>query len=151
MLDRKSKGFIPSVFQSKIDQLVFGNVKNLFTTSGFFENLQVDAGNAYTPEIDPTDGSIINRIPVYFTNDIGSLDEKTGQMDYSKKSRDLFKVFAVFSAHMYNYEAMQSIEDSAQMLLEVERGDKKKSLVTDAFGTIVLENGKPKAHNKKNK
>ena len=147
MLDRKSKAFIPSVFQSKIDQLVFGNIKNLFTTSGFFENLQVDAGNAYTPEIDPTDGSIINRIPVYFTNDIGSVDEKTGQMDYSKKSRDLFKVFAVFSAHMYNYEAMQSIEDSAQMLLEVERGDKKKSLVTDAFGTIILENGKPKAAN----
>ncbi len=145
MLDRKSKGFIPSVFQSKIDQLVFGNIKNLFSTSGFFENLQVDAGNTYTPEIDPTDGSIINRIPVYFTNDIGSLDEKTGQMDYSKKSRDLFKVFAVFSAHMYNYEAMQNIEDSAQMLLEVERN--KKSLVTDSFGTVTLENGKPKAAN----
>jgi hypothetical protein len=145
MLDRKSKGFIPSVFQSKIDQVVFGNIKNLFSTAGFFENLQVDAGNTYTPEIDPTDGSIINRIPVYFTNDIGSLDEKTGQMDYSKKSRDLFKVFAVFSAHMYNYEAMQSIEDSAQMLVEVERN--KKSLVTDAFGNITLENGKAKAAN----
>jgi hypothetical protein len=145
MLDRKSKGFIPSVFQSKIDQVVFGNIKNLFSTTGFFENLQVDAGNTYTPEIDPTDGSIINRIPVYFTNDIGSLDEKTGQMDYSKKSRDLFKVFAIFSAHMYNYEAMQSIEDSAQMLVEVERN--KKSLVTDAFGNITLENGKPKAAN----
>lgn len=145
MLDKKSKGFIPSVFQSKIDQLVFGNIKNLFSTAGFFENLQVDAGNTYTPEIDPTDGNIINRIPVYFTNDIGSLDEKTGQMDYSKKSRDLFKVFGVFSAHMYNYEAMQNVEDSAQMLLEVERN--KKSLVTDAFGNITLENGKAKAAN----
>ena len=145
MLDKKSKGFIPSIYKSKVDQLVFGDIKNVFSTKGIFENLQVDAGNTYTPEIDPTDGSVINRIPVYFTSDMGVTDEKTGEIDYSKKSRDLFKVFAVWSAHMYNYEAMHSIEDSAQMLLEVERN--KKSLVTDNFGNITIENGKAKAAN----
>jgi hypothetical protein len=145
MLDKKSKRFIPSLFKSKVDQLVFGNIKDVFSTKGIFENLQVDAGNTYTPEIDPTDGSVINRIPVYFTTDIGVKNEETGETDYSKKSRDLFKVFAVWSAHMYNYEAMHSIEDSAQMLLEVERN--KKSLVTDNFGNVTIENGKAKAAN----
>jgi hypothetical protein len=145
MLDKKTKGFIPSIFKSKIDQLVFGDVKNFFSTKGIFENLQIDAGNTYTPEIDPTDGSVINRIPVYFTSDIGVKNEETGETDYSKKSRDLFKVFAIWSAHMYNYEAMHDIEDSAQMLLDVERN--KKSLVTDNFGNITIENGKAKAAN----
>ena len=105
----------------------------------------MDSGTAYTPEVDPTDGSIINRIPVYFTKDMGVTDEKTGVTDYSKKSRDLFKVYGVWSAHMYNYEAMHDIEDSAQMLLDVERN--KKSLVTDNFGNITIENGKAKAAN----
>jgi hypothetical protein len=143
MLDKNSKNFIPSVFASKIDQFAFGDVRNLFSTKGVFENLQVDAGNTYTPEIDPTDGTIINRIPVYFTSDIGVKNEETGEVDYSKKSRDLFKVFAVWSAHMYNYEAMHEIEDSSQMLLDVERN--KRSLVTDQFGNVKIENGKAKS------
>jgi hypothetical protein len=143
MLDRKSKNFIPSMYKSKVDQIVFGDVKNIFSTKGIFENLQVDAGNTYTPEIDPTDGSVIDRIPVYFTTDIGVKNEETGEVDYSKKSRDLFKVFTLWSSHMYNYEAMQNLEDSAQMLLEVERN--KRSLVTDQFGNVKIENGKAKS------
>lgn len=145
MLDKKSKNFIPSMFKSKVDQIVFGDVKNVFSTKGIFENLQIDAGNTYTPEIDPTDGSVIDRIPVYFTTDIGVKNEETGEVDYSKKSRDLFKVFALWSSHMYNYEAMQNLEDSAQMLLEVERN--KRSLLTDQFGNVKIENGKAKSAN----
>ena len=143
MIDRNVTKFIPSTYAGKLDQLVFGDVKGLFSTKGFFESLEVDSGTAYTPEVDPTDGSIINRIPVYFTKDMGVTDEKTGVTDYSKKSRDLFKVYGVWSAHMYNYEAMHSIEDQSLMLLEAERS--KKSLVTDAFNNIVLENGKVKS------
>lgn len=143
MLDKKSKNFIPSVFATKLDQMVFGDIRNIFSTKGIFENLQIDAGNNYTPEIDPTDGTVINRIPVYFTTDIGVKNEETGEVDYSKKSRDLFKVFAVWSAHMYNYEAMHNIEDSSQMLLDVERN--KRSLVTDQFGNVKIENGKAKS------
>jgi hypothetical protein len=142
MIDKKKGGFIPSMFKGKLDQLVFGDIKGLFSTKGFFENLQVDAGNQYTPEIDPTDGTVISKIPVYFTSDIG-VEKEDGTMDYSKKSRDLFKVFGLWTAHMYNYEAMSNLEDEAQMILEVEKN--KGSLVTDQFGNIKTENGQVKA------
>ena len=144
MLDNFSARFIPSIYKTKVDQLVFGDVKGIFSGSGVFENLQVDADNKYTPQVDPTDGSIINRVPVYFTTDMGVMQDD-GTVDYSKKSRDLFKVFAVWGAHMYNYEAMESIEDASMVLLEAERN--KKSLVTDRFNNIVLEEGKVKAVN----
>jgi hypothetical protein len=144
MLDEYSPGFIPSIGATKIDQLVFGDIKDLFSTKGLFENLEVDSGTKYTPEIDPTDGSVINRIPVYFTRDMG-VEQEDGTYDYSKKSRDLFKVFGIWGAHMYNYEAMQNIEDAAMVLLEAERN--KKSLVTDRFGNVIMENGKVKAAN----
>jgi hypothetical protein len=144
MLDNFSARFVPSIYATKVDQLVFGDIKGIFSGSGVFENLQVDTDNKYTPQIDPTDGSIINRVPVYFTSDMGVLKDD-GSVDYSKKSRDLFKVFAVWGAHMYNYEAMESIEDASMVLLEAERN--KKSLVTDRFNNVVLEEGKVKAVN----
>ena len=145
MFDKYSPHFIPSLAKDKMDQLVFGDVKGLFSTAGFFEDLEVDSGTTYTPEIDPTTGEIINRIPVYFTKDMG-VKREDGTVDYSKKSRDLFKVFATWAAHMYNYEAMSSIEDDALNLIEVEAN--KKSLVTDNFGNIVIENGQVKAADK---
>ena len=149
MLDQYSPNFIPSTYKGKIDQLAFGDIKGLFSAKGFFENLQVDSGTTYTPEIDPTDGSIINRIPVYFTKDIG-VKKEDETMDYSKKSRDLFKVFAIWAAHVYNYEAMASIEDDSLMMLEAEKN--KKSLVTDNFGKIALDdNGRVKAIDKNDK
>lgn len=142
MLDKYSPHFIPSIMKDKMDQLVFGDVKSLFSGKGTFQNLQVDSGTQYTPETDPTTGQIINRLPVYFTNDMGVKNEETGEVDYSRKSRDLFKVFATWAAHMYNYEAMGAIEDDALMLLEVEKN--KSSLVVDGFGRIVMEGGRPK-------
>lgn len=140
MLDKFSPHFIPSLAKDKMDQLVFGDVKGLFSGAGFFEKLEVDS-YVYTPEIDPTTGELINRIPVYFTKDMG-VKKEDGTVDYSKKSRDLFKVFGTWAAHMYNYEAMQSIEADALNLVEVEQN--KKSLVTDNFGNIIQENGQVK-------
>jgi hypothetical protein len=142
MLDKYSPHFIPSILSNKMDQLVFGNIKDLFSGKGLFENLEVDSGTKYSPEIDPTNGQVLNRIPVYFTKDMG-VTKEDGTTDYSKKSRDLFKVFGVWAAHLYSYEAMESIEGDALMLLETERN--KKSLVTDNFGNIVIEGGKVKA------
>jgi hypothetical protein len=66
-------------------------------------------------------------------------------MDYSAKSRDLFKVYAVWANHVYNYEAMSTIEDDAVNLLEIEKN--KQSLVTDMFNNVVIEGGKVKAVN----
>lgn len=141
MLDRYSPHFIPALANGKIDQLVFGDIKGLFSRRGYFENLEVDSGTQYTPEIDPTTGEVINRIPVYFTKDMG-VEKEDGTVDFSKKSRDLFKVFGVWAAHMYNYEAMKSIEDDSLMLLETEKN--KDSLVTDRFNNPVIENGRVK-------
>lgn len=148
MLDRYSPKFIPSIHAGKIENLVFGDLSSFVSAGKFFDDLEVDNGTRYSPQIDPTDGSIVNRIPVYFTNDMGV--EKTDSagntvMDYSSKSRDLFKVFAIWANHVYNYEAMSSIEDDAINLLEVER--QKKSLVTDTFNNPVIENGRVKAAN----
>lgn len=144
MLDNYSGRFIPSIHATKVEQLVFGDIKGLFDRQGFFDQLETDADNMYTPQIDPTDGSIINKVPVYFTRDMGIVKEN-GVVDYSRKSRDIFKVFSIWGAHMYNYEAMESIEDDAMVLLEAERN--KKSLVTDQFNNIILEEGKVKAIN----
>lgn len=146
MLDKYSPGFVPSIYSTKIDQLVFGDIKNVMSGSGFFENLEIDADVKYSPEIDPTDGTIINRIPVYFTRDMGvkvTNEDGSVSVDYSKKSRDLFKVFGIWGAHMYNYEAMDTIEDHTMLLLETEKN--KKSLVTNRFGDIVIENGEVQA------
>jgi len=138
MLDGNVKGFVPSMANDKIDQLVFGQYSKIFSTKGFFDNLEVDSGTMYTPQIDPTDGSIVNTIPVYFTSDYG-VKREDGTMDYSKKSRDLFKVFGIWAGHMYNYEAMQTLEDDAIMILNVEQN--KEKLVTDSFGDIRVEDG----------
>ena len=144
MLENYTPRFVPSIHATKVDQLVFGNIKDLFSSKGFFENLESNTDGKYTPQIDPTDGSIINKVPVYFTRDMG-VQREDGTVDYSQKSKDLFKVFAIWGSHMYNYEAMESIEDASLVLLEAERN--KKSLVTDNNNRILLEEGKVKAVN----
>ncbi len=142
MLDRYSPGFIPTILAGKVEQLVFGNTKDFFSINGFFRDLEVDSGTKYTPEVDPTDGSIINSVPVYYTNDT-ALKNDDGTYDYTRKSRNLFKVFGIWSAHMYGYEAMERIEDTATILLEAERN--KGSLVTDRWGNVVIKDGKVQA------
>lgn len=141
MLDKYSPGFIPTMFANNLENFSFGKTSNVFNKN-FLEKLQVDSGTQYTPEIDPTDGTIINRVPVYFTKDVG-VKREDGTWDYSKKSRDLFKIFGVWAGHMYNYEAMSDMEDVALMILEAEKN--KGSLVTDAMGNPVIENNRVKA------
>jgi hypothetical protein len=148
MLDGNVKGFIPSMNANKIDQFTFGSISDLFSKKGFFEDLEVDSGTLYTPQIDATDGSIVNKIPVYFTKDLG-VKREDGTMDYSKKSRDIFKIFGLWAGHMYNYEQMQQLEDDAIMILNVERN--KGMLVTDMFGGVVVENGVVQAVDKNDK
>jgi hypothetical protein len=130
MLDDFSPEFIPSMFKTKVDQMVFGNFAGMFSGAGMFESLAVDSGSEYFPDTDPVTGEVLNRIPVFFTRDIGT-EQEDGTATYEKKSRDLFKVFSIWGAHMYSYEAMQTIEDDVQLLTLVERN--KESLVTNIF------------------
>lgn len=135
MIDEYSWEFIPSIYKGKIDQVAFGG--SVFTSKGFLEELQVSTGDSYSPQIDPITGKVVMRIPVHFTQDIG-VEKEDGTVDYSQKSKDLFKVFGVWSAQMAAYESMSEIEDAANILVHVEKN--KDSLVTDNWGNVVIEN-----------
>jgi hypothetical protein len=136
MLDEYSPEFIPSIYRSKIDQVAFGG--KIFSSTGLFEGLQVDTEDNYTPEIDPITGKLVMNIPVHFTKDIG-VENEDGTTDYSNKSRDLFKVFNIWSGQMASYEAMSEIEDAVNLLVHVEYG--KDQLVSDRWNNPVIENG----------
>lgn len=132
MIDDYSPEFIPSMFKGKLDQLVFGGMnKGMFAGGDFFEQLTIDSGSQYFPDQDPVTGEVLNRVPVYFTRDIGEDKDGELQPSYDKKSKDLFKVFSIWGAHMYNYEAMSALEDDVFVLSAAERN--KESLVTNLF------------------
>ena len=124
---------IPSVRQDKIELLTFNGFQNIFNAQGLFENLQTNSDKSYG-EINPITGELIKRIPVAFVNNLG-VQKEDGTVDYMNKSKDLFKVFSVWGAHTANYEAMSSIKDIADILVDVERG--KKHLETNTFGKVT--------------
>lgn len=132
MLDEYSPEFVPSMFKSKLDQFVFGGMnKGMFGGGDFFQQFMVDSGSQYFPDLDPVTGEVLNRVPVYFTRDIGEEDEQ-GNVSYDKKSKDLFKVFSIWGAHMYSYEGLSALEDDVFVLSLAERN--KESVVTNLFG-----------------
>lgn len=136
MIDEYSWEFIPSIYKNKIDHLAFGG--SVFTSKGFFEELEVGTDDKYTPKIDPISGKVLLSIPVHFTQDIG-VEKEDGTVDYSQKSKDLFKVFGIWSAQMANYETLSEIEDAANILVHVERN--KEQIVTNNWGEVVKKNG----------
>ena len=145
MMDEDSpRSFIPNMYATNMENIAFGDISGLLD-GNTLAKLEVDSGTQYTPEVDPTNGEVIQRIPVYFTKDVG-VKREDGTWDYSKKSRDLFKVFGIWAGHMYNYEAMHDIEDTALMLVEAERN--KQSLVTDQVNRVVIENNRVKVKNR---
>lgn len=144
MIDQRSSQFLPSIYADRMDQIVFGNLSKAFNTD-FFKDLEIDPNKSYAPEVHGADGSILNQIPSYFTKDMGK-DLEDGNKDFSDKSQDIFKVYGIYLRHMRNYEAMQDIEDSSLLLLEVEKN--KGSLLTDSFGKVILKNGEVQVVNK---
>lgn len=120
MIDKFSSKFIPSVVQ--------GTETNL---KAILDSMLVESDQGFG-KIDTLTGQLKKEIPVFFTRDLGV--EKDGVTDYSKKSRDLFKVFGVWGNQMYNYESMESLEDISEMLLAIEQN--KKSLAENSFGKV---------------
>ena len=119
MIDKFSSKFIPSV--------VAGNDLNL---SKMMDSMTVNSDGGFG-KIDLLTGLLKKEIPVYFTRDLGKKKED-GSIDYSEKSQDLFRVFGQWGAQMYNYEAMSSLEDMSDVLLEIEK--EKRSLATNSYG-----------------
>lgn len=124
MIEGNTSAFVPNVVASRLDQIAFGNTENLFNVGRMFDRAIVDSTTGFG-ELDPITGKPKRVVPVYFTSELGE-----------DKSKDLFKVFAVWTAQMYNYEGMKEIEDKARILQRVE--EEKKSLVTNRFGKVKI-------------
>ena len=114
-------GFIPSIMRTKMESFVFGDMGKLGDKSAFLQSLAVDSSVDFG-QLD-INGQQIKKVPVYYTNDLGA-----------NKSFDLFKVFSIWGTHTANYKAMSSIEDTANLLLFVEKN--KQSLQTNRFGKV---------------
>ena len=137
MIEQYSSTFLPSMYKDKLDLLVFGGSKELANTKGLFDEFKVNSSEFFG-EFDPFTGESVKRVPVYYVNDIYTKRED-GSRDYSQKSTDLFKVFAIWGRQMYNYEAVKEIEDVANVLLHIERN--KEVIEANIFGTAARDNG----------
>lgn len=121
MIDKFSSKFIPSVMKGVE-----------LSPKAIIDSMQVESDQGFG-NIDNLTGQLKKEIPVYFTRDLGK-GKDDGSVDYSDKSQDLFNVFGTWGKQMFNYEAMQSLEDISDALLEIERG--KKSFVQNMFGRV---------------
>lgn len=139
MIEQYSSTFMPAMYKDKLDMLVFGGSKDN-ATAGFFEGYRVNS-DEFFGEFDPFTGETVKRVPVFYVNDIYTKRED-GTRDYSQKSTDLFKVFAVWGRQMYNYEAVKEIEDVANVLLHIERN--KEIIEQNVFGTAARDNAEIK-------
>jgi hypothetical protein len=115
-------GFLPSIHKTKMEALVFGDFKNLGSSTNLLSSLAVDSANVFG-KIDPVSGKPILDIPVYYTNELGA-----------EKSLDLFKVFGTWAAQTANYKAMSAIEETAKVIMFVER--EKGVLQTNQYGNV---------------
>jgi hypothetical protein len=120
MIDKFSSKFIPSVVQG-----------TEINPKAILDSMLVESDQGFG-KIDTLTGQLKKEIPVFFTRELGV--EKDGVTDYSKKSRDLFKVFGIWGNQMYNYESMESLEDISEMLLAIEQS--KKSFAENSFGKV---------------
>ena len=119
MLDRYSSRFIPGVYQSAVTNILGSSFKNIYDIQSQFESLVVDSESGFG-NIDPLTGVLKKQMKVYFKKDLG-VEKEDGSIDYSNKSKDLFSVFSIWGQQMYNYEAMDSIRDKSDVLLEIEK------------------------------
>ena len=127
-------GFIPSIIRTKMESAVLGDMGKAFNMQSFLQSLTVDSAQEFG-QLD-INGQQIKKIPVYYTYELGA-----------DKSFDLFKVFSIWGTHTSNYKAMSSIEDSANLILYIEKN--KDVLQTNQWGK-VKQGGEPVKNNKIN-
>jgi len=118
-------GFIPSIIKTKMEAFVLGDMGKTGDKNSFLQSLAIDSSVDFG-QLD-INGKQIKKIPVYYTKDLGA-----------DKSFDLFKVFSIWGTHTANYKAMNSIEDTANLLLFVEQN--KQSLQTNRYGKVKKGN-----------
>jgi hypothetical protein len=146
--------FVPNIRASFAEAFAFEN-SNIFSKAAkgltgkivdFKESLKVgDHELHYNGTIDPITGEKVDEVYAAYVSDIGEWvkDDETGKnkLSYSKKSKDLFTVYAMMNRSRLKYQYLKGIEDISQGLLHLE--EHKKNLESNKFGKIVKENGVP--------
>lgn len=138
----QAKNVIPQIRKDLLDKLVFGGKIQL--GGEMFRNLAGGSVEDFKQgSIDPITGEIINKIPFYYTRDLGAI-QADGTKNYDNVSTDFFKVMGVYEHQVTKYEAYAEIEDEISLMLKGER--MKESLATNRFGNVI----EGKTNNQKN-
>lgn len=143
--------FIPNIEANRVERMFVNGAVELVSLKPFLNAIDAKNVDQSFMKLDPVRGQEMKTIPVYFTNDLIERDENGKIKNTIRKSKDLFKVFAIFSAHVYDYEMKAKMEDDANLLLEVEKN--KTTYQTnilnhakrDKFGNLKVIPGKGEA------
>lgn len=118
--DQTIYNFIPNMQTDWLERAFVNGLSEAFDMKKLFRSWETNSDQGFM-KLDPVDGKEMKTIPIYFTTDLVKKEKDGTVIDNSSKSTDLFKVFAIFGAHVYDYKMKSDLEDDANILLEVEK------------------------------
>jgi hypothetical protein len=121
---QEARTFLPFVRSTLIEAAIMGNKLSL--GERFFRSISVDEGDVGSGQRDPDTGQIMNKVPIYFTNEFTDGDY----------SNDLFRNMALYNEAAYRYKYISEIEDQIRAIAKVERN--KQTIQTSVFGKAEL-------------
>jgi hypothetical protein len=121
---QEARTFLPFVRSTLIEAAIMGNKLSL--GERFFRSISVDEGDVGYGQRDPDTGQIMNKVPIYFTNEFTDGDY----------SNDLFRNMALYNEAAYRYKYISEIEDQIRAIAKVERN--KQTIQTSVFGKAEL-------------
>lgn len=132
----QARTMLPSIKKNMVEQiLVNGRVK---FSQGLLESLLSPEDYAAETNIDPVTGMPVERIPFYFTNDLG-VKKDNGEVDYSDVSQDIFKLLPLYMYQAEFATRMKPQEAQIRLLGSVEKS--KGVASTTDFGEIAKGGG----------
>jgi hypothetical protein len=139
----KFRTFVPNVRADWVERQAFGSGPS--QESWIQRNLAVQPDDQIYGYKDPLTGEVIDTVGAWYINDLGHKVTKEGEtfVDYSDKSTDLIKVFALWNEQIIKYEYLTEVENRVRLLHMTE--GLKSSIATNQFGAPLRErdaNGK---------
>lgn len=125
---KQARTFLPWVRKGLSEKLIFGGKVAL--GEQFLRNISLDESDTGYGQIDPLTGKPIDKIPVYFTNELE---------DVSEASEDLFKTMALYNEFAIKFKYLSDIEAQARALIRLEKN--KKAIATSKFGKTEYKDG----------
>ena len=136
MTPSQARTMLPSIKKNMAEQvLVNGRVK---FSQGLLESLLSPEDYAAETNIDPVTGMPVERIPFYFTNDLG-VKKNSGEVDYSDVSQDIFKLLPLYMYQAEFAARMKPQEAQIRLLGSVEKS--KGVASTTDFGEVAKGGG----------